>query len=103
MGRTIRVRGSGVVRVPAYGIADAEHLVEKELGRLWPEARVRILEVSREGPARLVEDFEVEYQIEGVVEASAEEAVQARREAFRHLRSLVQGTRYALTRWEERR
>lgn|SRR5690606_30105499 len=102
MGRRVRVRGSGVVRVAAYGIADAEHLVEKELGRLWPEARVQILEIARDSPARIVEDFEIEYRIEGTVETTADEAAEARREAFRRLRSLVQDTRYALTRWEER-
>ncbi|HET8655142.1 MAG TPA: hypothetical protein VFL93_06480 [Longimicrobiaceae bacterium] len=98
--RTVRVRGRGRVEVAAYGLADAEHLVEKELGRLWPEARVWVTEVARAGgAARIVEEFTVSYGLEADVAVPAESPDEAPGAAFRHARSLVAGSRYARTEW----
>ena len=36
------VRGAGRVELAAYGLADAEHQVEKELRALWPDAVVEL-------------------------------------------------------------
>src|SRR5690606_25145945 len=57
---SVPLRGTGRVEVAAYGVADAEHLVQTELERLWPGARVRVPEVRRTGEEpRIVEEFEV--------------------------------------------
>jgi hypothetical protein len=88
--------------VAAYGIADAEHQVEKELRRLWPEARVRVQDVHRTGPeGRIAEVFAVGYRLEGRVEVDAADADGARREAFRRARAKLEGSRYWSTAWDE--
>lgn len=98
-GRVVRVRGSGRVDVPAYGIADAEHVVEKEILRAWPEARVEILEVARAaGAGRIVEEFTVAYHIRATV--AVDEGTDARARAFRFARSRLEETRYRRTEWE---
>lgn len=97
---TVRVRGRGRTRVPAYGIADAEHLVVKELTRLWPGAAVRIEGISRPDAPRIVEEFAVTYRVEGEVEVFAPRPEEAPQAAFRRLRGLLAGSRYHRTEWE---
>lgn len=101
MKQTVRIRGRGRVTVAAYGIADAEAQVEKELTRLWPEAVVRVDEISREGPSRIVEEFEVRYTVEGVAEVQVRQPGEAAAAAFRRLRERFEPSRYAGTAWEE--
>jgi hypothetical protein len=97
----VRVRGRGEVEVPAYGVADAEHLVEKEVGRLWPGARVQISSVARlPGGGRIVEQFSLVYLLEGVLEVEAESQPDAHRAAFRAAREKLASSRYLQTRWE---
>lgn len=97
----VRVRGEGRVVVAGYGVADAEHRVEKELGRLWPGARVSIRDVARsDDRERIVEEFEVGFRLEGEVQAEAESAERAVREAFREARTRLEGSRYWKTSWE---
>src|SRR5690606_27968125 len=99
---TVRVRGRGRVRIAAYGVADAEHLVEKELRRLWPEARARIEEIARAEAAgpRIVEEFDVSYRLEGLHEVAAPNPEDAPAAAFRHLRGLLASSRYRKTEWD---
>jgi len=98
----VRVRGGGRTEVAAYGVADAEHQVEKEILRLWPDARVRVLEVRRSGAAaeRIAEEFVVEYRLEGVLEVDAPDEAAARAEVFRTGRDRLQGSRYWRIAWE---
>jgi hypothetical protein len=97
----IRVSGGGTAVVPAYGLADAEHQVEKELREAWPAAQVQVMDVSRPaGPPRIVEDFSVAYRIRGTIIVEAESPENAAREAFRRLRALFSGTRYTDLRWD---
>ncbi len=97
----MRVRGTGRVEVAAYGLADAEHRVGKELGRLWPEAQVEVLEVGRTADEpRIVEDLSVSYRLEAEVEVDAPTRKQAPGEAFRLARGLLRGSRYARTAFE---
>ena len=103
MQRSLRVRGRGRATVAAYGMADAEAQVEKELGRLWPAAVVQVEEVSRRGPARIVEEFEVRYTVRGVAEVEAEHEHDAPRVAFRQLQDRFDGSRFSQTSWEEDR
>jgi len=92
---TLRLRGSGRVEVAAYGLADAEHRVEKELHRLWAGCRVDILEVGRPGGgARIVEEFVVRYRVEGSAEVEAESADAAREGALRKVRGGFAGSRF---------
>ena len=51
MEHAVAVRGTGRVELPAYGLADAEHQVEKELRALWPGATVEVTDVARTDPA----------------------------------------------------
>lgn len=98
---SVEVRGRGRVRLPAYGVADAQHRVEKEIVQAWPDARVDVVEIGRVGESRIVEEFAVTYRIAARVDVSAESAQTAAGAAFRRARSLLSGTRYARTEWEE--
>lgn len=84
----------------AAGVADAEHQVEKELHRLWPEARIQVDEISRSGKVRIVEEFAVGYRLEGALDVVAPSVDDAPGAAFRHLRGLLAGGRYRRTEWE---
>lgn len=93
--------GTARVELAAYGVADAEHQVEKELRELWPEARVDLLEVARTLPEpRIVEEFAVRYRIRGTVPVEAESDEDARRAAFRTLRQRFAGTRHDRVAWD---
>ncbi len=96
----VAVRGTGRVELAAYGMADAEHRVEKELAGLWPGAAVQVLEVARPGEGRIVEEFGVGYRVSGAVEVEAGSADDARRGVFRGLRERFAGTRFAHVAWE---
>ena len=93
--------GTARVELAAYGVADAEHQVERELRERWPEARVELLEVARTLPEpRIVEEFAVRYRIRGTVPVEAESDEDARRAAFRTLRERFAGTRHERIAWE---
>lgn len=96
----VLLRGRARVEVAAFGLADAEHLVEKELVRLWPAARVRVLDVRRGEAARIVEEFTVSYRLEAVLRVTADRREEAPSTAFRRARRLLAGTRYQRTKWE---
>jgi hypothetical protein len=97
----VRVRGSGRSELAAYGVSDAEHQVEKQIRRLWPEARVYVREVRRIGAeSRIAEEFQVEYRLEGFVHLEAGSSDQARREAFRQARERFAGTHYWTIAWD---
>lgn len=94
----LEINGRGSVTVAAYGLADAEHRVEKELQRLWPDARVEVAEVRRGGEVgRIVEEFEVVYRVSVRVEVEASSRDSAVTEALRHARTVLQGSRYSRT------
>lgn len=96
----VRVRGEGRVSAAAYGLADAEHLVEKEVSRLLPGAVVEILEVTRPpGGARIVEELAVSYRLHAELRVEAADADAARRVAFREARARLEGSRYRTTSW----
>jgi hypothetical protein len=89
------------VELAAYGVADAEHQVERELREIWPEARVDLLGIERTLPEpRIVEEFAVRYRIRGTVSVDAEREDDARRAAFRTLRKRFAGTRHERIAWE---
>lgn len=95
------VAGAGSVEVAAYGIADAEHRVEKEIHKLLPSARVAIAAVERPADSsRIVEDFSVTFRLRLTVAVEAEDAEAAASAAFRATRESLAGTRYDRTRWE---
>ena len=98
----VRVRGGGRVQLPAYGLADAEHQVEKEIARAWPEARVEIADVGRAAHAgNIVEEFAVTYRIHGTLQVLAESPEQARAAALRQLRECFGATRFQRVQWEQ--
>ena len=94
MGRAVPLRGLGRVEVAAYGIADAEHLVEKELLRIWPHATVRILDVSRSDAPAIVEHLSVAFRLTVTLATEADEPAAANREALRTARERLAGSRY---------
>lgn len=97
---TVRVEGRGRVEVPAYGLADAEHQVEKEVLQALPEARVDVAEVLRtEAAGRIVEEFAVRYRVYAAPVVEADSADAARREVLRGLRAALEGTRHRRIEW----
>lgn len=96
------VRGAGQVELAAYGLADAEHQVEKELRALWPDAAaVEVTDVSRVDEAsRIVEEFRVRYRVRGTVSVMAHTDADGRRAALRRLRERFTGTRFERITWE---
>jgi hypothetical protein len=96
----VRAHGRGRAELPAYGLADAEHQVEKELLRAWPDARVDVSEVQRaEAAGRIVEEFVVAYAVTATVPVDAATPDEARREALRRLREAFDGTRHRRIEW----
>jgi hypothetical protein len=100
MEHVVTLKGGARVELAAYGLADAEHQVEKELRAAWPEARVEVLDVSRRGEGRIVEEFSVRYRVRGTVTVDAEGPAEARTAALRLLRERLAGTRHARIEWE---
>lgn len=101
MRHAVAARGAGRVELPAYGLADAEHQVEKEVRALWPDASVEVTDVARpEGAGRIVEEFRVSYRVRGTVTVEAETEEEARRTALRTLRERFTGSRHARIAWE---
>ncbi|HEX6038272.1 MAG TPA: hypothetical protein VFZ20_09545 [Longimicrobium sp.] len=100
MAHQVPLGGMGRVELPAYGLADAEHQVEKEIRALWPDARVDVTDVSRvDEQGRIVEEFRVSYRIRTMVEVEAESLVAAGRAALRLLRERFAGSRYERVAW----
>lgn len=97
----VALKGSGRVELAAYGMADAEHQVEKEVRAAWPEARVEVTEVSRAGAeGRIVEEFAVRYRVRGTVTVQVDDEKEARRAALREVRGRLEGTRHARIAWD---
>ncbi len=97
----LAIAGDGRVTVPAYGLADAEHRVEKEIAKRLPGADVSILAVERpRDDPRIVEEFEVHYQVRVELEVAAADAAEARKLAFRSARASLAGSRYVRTVWD---
>ena len=96
------VRGSGRVELPAYGLADAEHQVEKEIRALWPDAAaVDVTDVARmEEASRIVEEFRVRYRVRGTVPVTADTEEDARKAALRMMRDRFIGSRFERITWE---
>ncbi|HEX6370051.1 MAG TPA: hypothetical protein VF006_14115 [Longimicrobium sp.] len=98
----VAVRGSGHVELAAYGLADAEHQVEKEIRALWPDAAaVDVTDVARMDEAsRIVEEFRVRYRVRGLVTLMADTEVEARKAALRRMRDRFLGSRFERITWE---
>jgi hypothetical protein len=91
----VRLRGAGRVELAAYGLADAEHRVEKELRAAWPGCAVEVLEVTRpRGAARIVEEFAVRYRVRGAEEVGAGTGAEQRAAALRVVRARFAGSRF---------
>jgi hypothetical protein len=98
---TIALRGTGRVELAAYGLADAEHQVEKELRALLPDAAVDVLDVARtDEQSRIVEEFRVRYRVRAAVPVEADSADDARKAALRRLRERFAGSRFERIAWE---
>jgi hypothetical protein len=97
----VAVRGSGHVELAAYGLADAEHQVEKEVRALWPDAAaVEVTEVARMDEAsRIVEEFRVGYRVRGLVPVEADTDADARKLALRMMRDRFLGSRFERITW----
>jgi hypothetical protein len=97
----VALRGAGRVELAAYGLADAEHQVEKEIRALWPEAAVHVLDVARsEGGSRIVEEFRIRYRVQGTIGVTADTEDEARKSALRVLRERFTGSRFELVTWD---
>jgi len=99
----VTIHGRGVVELPAYGLADAEARVHKELRAALPGAHIEVREVRRIDVApRIVETFEIAYSVRVSVEAVPTEtgSAAARRAAFSAGRRALAGTRFGKIIWE---
>lgn len=97
-----RVSGEGTAEIPAYGSADAEARLEKELSRALPSAVLRILTLRRVDPdPRIVEAFAVDYRLTADVWVEEEDLESARRAAFVAARRALEGTRFARIAWRK--
>lgn len=97
----VKLAGGARVTLAAYGVADAERQVEKEVIAAWPAASVDVLDIARtESAGRIVEEFAVRYRVRVTVTVEAASAVDARRAALRMLRERFQGTRHDRIAWD---
>ncbi|CAN5868769.1 hypothetical protein BH20GEM3_BH20GEM3_05850 [soil metagenome] len=102
MTHRVRLRGAGRVELPAYGVADAEHQIEKEITHAWPDARVDVTEIGRAmHSGRIVEEFTVGYRVQGTLQVAATSATEARTLALRELRRRFAPTRFGRVTWEQ--
>lgn len=100
----MRLRGTGRVEVPAYGIADAEAQVEKELRRVLPGVRIEIPDVARlDAGERIVETFLVAYRVHVETKQEALNEAGALRQALHATRGATAGTRFHRITWETAR
>ncbi|CAN5725439.1 hypothetical protein BH23GEM8_BH23GEM8_22180 [soil metagenome] len=98
----VEIEGRGTVVLPAFGLADAEHRVEKEIVKRLPEARVSIHSVERPpDSSRIVEELSVTYSLRLRLPVEAADDAEAVPTAFRAVRDALIGTRYERTRWEQ--
>jgi len=99
----VRLVGRGRTTVAAYGLADAEDRIEKEIRTRWAECSVQVPEIRRNaGMPRIADEFEVEYRVIGEVEVDADSIAAARRDAFRVARARFENSPYWRIAWEDR-
>jgi hypothetical protein len=97
----VALSGGGRVTLAAYGMADAEHRVEKEIRALCPGARIDVLGVERVDPERrIVEEFAVRYRLRTTLATDAETQDEAVRAARREVNQRLAGTPYARIVWD---
>jgi hypothetical protein len=94
--------GGGEVEVEAFGLADAEATLEKELRTALPGAVIGIREIRRAEPEehRIVETFSGRYALRLPLEILAPDGESARRQAFAAGRRALAGTRFERAVWE---
>ena len=89
------------MEIAAYGSADAEARVEKELLRALPSARIDVRAIRRtDEETRIVESFQIDYLLRTEALSEGEDEESARRAAFAAARSALQGTRFQRISWE---
>ncbi len=90
------------MELPAFGLADAEHRVEKEVAAICPGCAARVVEVGRSdvGGGRIVEEFMAAYRLHCTVALDADSGADARTRALRDLRARFTGTRFERVSWE---
>jgi hypothetical protein len=97
-----RLVGSGTTETIGYGLADAELSLMKELDRALPGARLIVRVLSRVDPEpRIVESYQVNYELKAAIEVDAENPAAARRTAFASAREALLGTRLERVEWKE--
>ena len=97
----VTVRGAGQVELAAFGVADAEHQVEKELLDLWPGCVAEVVDIARtDERSRIVEEFAVRYRVRGTESVAASGEPAARAVVLRSLRERFAGTRFAAVAWD---
>lgn len=99
---SVRVSGRGAVELPGYGVADAEHRLEKELAAALPTATLRIEEIRRRDPApRIVEEYEIRFRLTATFEVEETDEEKRVRAAFAAGREALRGTRFEKVAWEK--
>lgn len=102
MSYSVRLLGRGQTQLAALGLADAEHRVETELARQWPDASIHVTDIQRtHAESRIAEEFAVAYLLRATVTVDAPDADAARGTAFRAARRTLERSRFWTVRWEE--
>jgi hypothetical protein len=100
-GYSATLHGTGFVEIPAYGVADAEARLEKELHRAAPNATIRIDEIRRpEDTTRIVETFAITFRLVLTIEIDVDDPRSAERAAFASGRAVLRGTRFERVAWD---
>lgn len=96
----MRVHGRGSVEIPGYGVADAEHRMEKELSSLLPGAIVHVQQIRRTDPQpRIVEAYLIDYGVVVELEVEPNEEGKTDRAAYAAARERVRGSRFERMEW----
>lgn len=96
-----RLTGYGEAAIEAFGSADAEARLEKELARALPGSTLVIRALRRpEDEPRIVETFVAEYLLRSDLEVEGTNEESARRAAFSAARRALSGSRFQRVAWD---
>lgn len=96
----VRVHGRGAVEIPGYGLADAEHRLEKELKSLLPGGTVQVQQIRRTDPEpRIVESYLISFSVVTDLEVEPSDEGKVERAAYAAARERVRSSRFERVEW----
>lgn len=96
----VRVHGRGAVEIPGYGLADAEHRLEKELKTILSGGIVQVQQIRRTDPEpRIVESYLISFSVVIELEVEPVEEGKVERAAYGAARERVRSSRFERVEW----